>query len=110
MVYLGSNYSGYLLPQCSLRSKGKPNPENYLSYNTALNDFRALMTKLGFDGQKFGLHSGKRGGATKAVEAGASKDELQRMACWRSDTMPSKYADLSVSKRLKLSKYLHKNP
>ena len=108
LKFLGSNYQAFLLPQCHPANPKKPNPEKFVNYTTALDDFRDLMNTLGYPGKDFGLHSGRRGGATHAAEAGADVHDLQRMAGWHSETVPSKYVDLSTQKRLRLSKLLSK--
>jgi len=104
--YLGPKHSGFMLPKCAPGYQNRGNPLRAAIYTNALQDFRELMDLLGFDGQAFGLHSGKRGGATEAVDNGMGKDELQRFGNWRTDTVPLRYVDLSITKRLEMSKKL----
>ena len=105
---LGHDYSGYLVP----RSRSVPgsvvaDPEHPVSYTTALQDLRELLTQLGCNSSEYGEHSGKRGGASAAAASGISADALQRLGQWRSTRMPLKYTDLDTSNRLKLSSYLN---
>ncbi len=107
---LGPNYFGYLIPRCSPRSgsatPASPNPTLPLSYCTALEDFRNLLTCLGYDPKSYGEHSGKRGGASEAASAGLHLSDLQRLGGWRSQTMPAKYTDLPAEKRIRLASHL----
>jgi hypothetical protein len=64
---------------------------------------KKLMTLLGYDAKLYGEHSGKRGGATAAANNGATDKQLKRLGGWRSDAMPAKYVDLSISSRLSMS-------
>jgi len=104
LLRLGQNYFGYLIPRCSPRSgsttQTSPNPAQHLSYCTALEDFRDLLSRLGYDPMSYGEHSGKRGGASEAASAGLHLSDLQRLGGWRSQTMPAKYTDLPAEKRL----------
>ncbi len=99
---LGPNYFGYLIPHCSPRSgsatPASPDSAVPLSYCTALEDFRGLLTHLGYDPMSYGKHSGKRGGASEAASAGLPFTDLQRLGSWRSQTMPAKYTDLPAEK------------
>jgi hypothetical protein len=106
---LGIGYRGYLIPRVrlDLRKVQQADGSFPLSYTTALEDFRDLLTILGEDASSYSEHSGKRGGASAAAEAGMSASELQRFGGWRSANMASKYTDLSVKTRLELSKKLH---
>jgi len=110
LLRLGNDYSGYLIPRCSPRSGSMkptlPNPAQPLSYCTALEDFRNLLSSLGYDPMSYGEHSGKRGGASEAASAGLSLPDLQRLGGWRSQTMPAKYTDVPVAKRIRLASSL----
>ena len=85
------NYTtGYLLPTL----KGKvPDPDNPLSYSTALRDLRKCLSFVNIDPAGFGEHSGRRGGTTAAALSGASIDELMLQGRWRSSDMPRLYSD-----------------
>jgi hypothetical protein len=105
---LGLGYAGYLIPRVRTDTCRNQHPEDSfpLSYTTALEDFRDLLVMLGEDASLYGEHSGKRGGASCASEAGMSTDELQRFGGWKSQTMAAKYTDLSLNRRLMQSKKL----
>ena len=104
-VFLGNGYTGYLVPSSS--PKFLPDPNKQIPYNGALEDLRNLFSSLGIEG-RYGEHSGKRGGSTQAIENGMAFSDLKRLGGWRSDAMPAKYVDQSVSNRIKISKLLQK--
>ena len=59
---LGRGYLGYLIPRVRadrLTGLQRPEPDQALSYTTFLEDFHKLLHSLGYDGSKFGTHSGK---------------------------------------------------
>ncbi len=103
--FLGSGFNGYLVP--SSAPNFLPDPKKPVSYNGALEDLRNLFSLLGIEG-RYGEHSGKRGATTTAAENGMSLANLKRLGGWRSDSVPSKYIDQSVTTRLKLSNMLKK--
>ena len=104
--FLGPVYLGYLVPSCT--AKNAPNPDKPVQYSTALGDRKKLLRSLRYDADLFGEHSGKRGGATKVAANGATDKQLKRLGGWRSDAMPAKYVDLSVSSRISMSELLQK--
>ena len=104
--FLGSSYSGYLVPACT--PKNTPSSEKAVPYSGALSDLKKLMESLGYDAKLYGEHSGKRGGATIAAAHGATDKQLKRLGGWRSDAMPAKYVDLSIPSRISLSELLQK--
>ncbi|XP_032794773.2 uncharacterized protein LOC116931313 [Daphnia magna] len=102
--FLGPSYSGCLVPLCT--AKNVPNPVKPVPYSSALSDLKKLLQSLGCDPKLYGEHSGKRGGATAAAAHGATESQLKRLGGWRSDVMPSKYVDLSLSSRISMSQLL----
>ena len=104
--FLGSAYSGYLVPSCT--PKNAPDPKKSVPYSGALSDMKKLMELLGYDAKLYGEHSGKRGGATAAAAQGATDKQLKRLGGWRSDSMPAKYVDLSIPSRISMSQLLQK--
>ena len=104
--FLGPAYRGSLQPTCLAGSRTIPAPNTYVTYSNALKELRALGAELGYPELRVGEHSAKRGGATHAAENGLNTEQLQRLGGWKSSEMPSRYVDLSISKRLKLSKTL----
>ena len=105
-MFLGGSYNGYLVPVS--QPNFSPDPKKGLHYSLALEDLRRLLTELGYDGKLYGEHSGKRGGASAAVENGLDMESLQRLGRWRSTSVPAKYVDLATSSRIEMSKMLQK--
>ena len=98
---LGVTYLGYLVPRTKLISGVLvADPNQPLSYTTALEDLRDILTRLGLDASEYGEHSGKRGGATAAAASGMPVEELQRLGGWRSTRMPSVNTDLDTTSHL----------
>ena len=104
--FLGGGFNGFLVPSC-LPNTG-PDPSKSVPYNGALEDLRNLLNDLGHDGKRYGEHSGKRGGATVAVENGMDMETLKRFGRWRSADVPSKYVDLGTKSRIEMSKLLQR--
>ena len=103
--YLGASYSGKMVPNCSPKNPNLPMPSTTASYTNCLKDLRGLFSTLGIQG-RFGEHSAKRGGASHAANLGMSLGDLQRLGGWKSPEMPSRYIDLSIPKRIEMSKIL----
>jgi hypothetical protein len=82
-------------------------PNKVVSYDNGLKDLRKLLNEIGFPGNEFGEHSGRRGGATKACESGASLEEIQFLGNWKSSKQASKYIERSVQKRIRLGNLLN---
>ena len=64
-----------------------------LGYSSALEDTKAMMAMIGRDPTLYGEHSGRRGGATTASEAGVSWLDLKRHGRWASDSAPQRYIE-----------------
>ncbi len=111
LEFLGRDYSGTLLPRClggARQGRRYPDPACTLSRTTAVEDFRDILTKLGYNAALYSEHSGRRGGATTAANLGMPADDLQRLGGWRSRQTAAKYADLNINKRLSMSDFLNK--
>jgi len=109
--FLGPDYSGTLLPRCiggARQGRKHPDPARTLSRTTALEDFRDILTKLGYNAALYSEHSGRRGGATTAANLGMPADDLQRLGGWRSRQTAAKYTELNINKRLSMSDFLNK--
>ena len=104
--FLGAGHTGFLVPAC--HPNLTPDPSRSVPYSGALDDLRKLLNELGYDGRLFGEHSGKRGGATQAVENGMDLETLKRLGGWRSPAMPAKYVDLAIPSRIEISKKMQK--
>ncbi len=102
-------YNGFMVPRIRCSRNGVQSAEAHqkLSYTTAAEDFKQLLSSIGIPAVHYTEHSGKRGAATMAAEMGVSTDELQRMGGWSSSKMAAKYTDLSLTKRLALADNLH---
>ena len=57
------------------------------TYKRALRGFQRLLGRLDLDTSKYGLHSARRGIATRAMELGCSLDEVKLLRDWRSDAV-----------------------
>ena len=106
--FLGASYFGKMVPTCSPKNPNLPLPGTNATYTNCLKDLRELFSTLGIKG-RFGEHSAKRGGASHAANLGMSLGDLQRLGGWKSPAVPSKYVDLSVSKRIEISTVLQNN-
>ena len=92
--------NGYLQPQVRTYKDGQQSGVWYkkLSYSSALEDTKAFMAILGRNPADFGEHSGRRGGATAASEAGVSWLDLKRHGRWASDSAPQRYVEETKKK------------
>ena len=70
-----------------------------VSYSTALQDLKELISKTGRNGEEFGEHSGRRGGATAAAEAGVQWTDLKKHGRWSSDSAPQRYTENTQKRR-----------
>ena len=77
-----------------------------LAYTAALDDLKLLMSFLGQDPDAFGEHSGRRGGATLASEAGVAWTDLKMHGGWSSDAAAQKYIEATAKKRNTVPKAL----
>ena len=69
-----------------LRSADSP-----LCYSTVRDMFRDLLSKVGLDSSKFGLHSLRAGGATAAASSGVSDRIFKRHGRWKSELAKDGY-------------------
>ena len=92
--------NGYLQPQIRTYKDGSQAGvwHKKLGYSTALEDLKSYMAMIGRDPANYGEHSGRRGGATTASEAGVSWLDLKRHGRWASDSSAQRYVD-QASKR-----------
>ena len=87
--------NGFLQPQIRTYKDGTQSGvwHTKLGYSTALEDLKAFMAIIGRDPREYGEHSGRRGGATAASEAGVSWLDLKRHGRWASDSSAQKYIE-----------------
>ena len=70
-----------------------------------MDDLKKLLTQVGIEG-RYGEHSAKRGGATQAAENGMPLETMKRFGGWKSDSVPVKYMDRSITSKIEMSKML----
>ena len=68
-------------------------PGTEVSYTTAAEDFKHVLTEAGIEPSGFGEHSARRGGATAAAAAGVDWLDLKRHGRWKSDKAAQAYVD-----------------
>ena len=79
-----------------------------VSYTTALSDLKILLASLGLDASKFGEHSGRRGGATAASDAGVDWPDLMLHGRWKSMATPLGYLANSRRRQRRVASALAK--
>ena len=82
-----------------------------VGYSTALSDLRLLLASLGLDldPSKYGEHSGRRGGATAASDAGVDWTDLMSHGCWKSIATPLGYLANSRRRQRRVAQALSKS-
>jgi hypothetical protein len=77
------------------------------TYNAALQALRRLLRVVGVpDPECYGLHSGRRGGATTALNAGCPFLFVKRQGRWKSDSVPLLYVDPDFESLCAFSRFL----
>ena len=103
MLRYAEGVNGLMQPRIKQGSDGQGGWANLpLSYSRALQDLKDLMEKTGRDGNAFDEHSGRRGGATAAAEAGAKWTDLKKLGRWASDAAPQLYVENTERRRSEL--------
>ena len=81
-----------------------------ISYDSILKEFRDILTKCGYNGKEFSLHSPKNGAVSDASNSGlCTEEQLKRHGRWASNCMPSYYTKASLNKKLAVSRALSLN-
>ena len=80
-----------------------------VSYSTALSDLRLIIAALGLDPAQFGEHSGRRGGATAASDAGVDWTDLMTHGRWKSVSTPLGYLANSRRRQRRVAQVLAKS-
>ena len=70
--------------------------ERNVSYGTASADFKAILTKLGYDAENYGEHSARRGGACTSYRGGASMAAIKARGQWKTDSMAEHYVQTRI--------------
>ena len=112
----GKVYSGPFLPSLHRRrvtgplgscwSSLPPSSPSPIAYNCALLDFRKALVGVVADPEAYGLHSGRRGGATEAIRNGCDFLTLKRQGRWRSDNCPQLYVDDVLNRSSRFTSFL----
>ena len=91
-LHYDDGQDGYIQPRVSSTNGDQHGIWNTtVSYSTALSDLKLLLTSLGYDASRFGEHSGRRGGATAASDAGVDWTDLMSHGRWKSVATPLGY-------------------
>ena len=78
--------------------------DRHISYSTFTEHFKSdLLFGIVDDPSKFGSHSLRSGGATRAANAGIEERLIQRHGRWRSVSSKNLYMDDALSKTLEVS-------
>ena len=77
-----------------------------ISYATLREQFKAKMKYLGYQEDKFGLHSLRAGGASAAANADVPDRLFKRHGRWRSEGAKDGYVEDALDKRLSATKHL----
>ena len=103
--------NGYLQPQIRTYKDGTQSGvwHKKLGYSTALEDLKSYMAMIGRDPANYGEHSGRRGGATTASEAGVSWLDLKRHGRWASNSSAQRYIEQSDKRACIVSEALAKS-
>ena len=73
-----------------------------ITYQELMAQMRIWLMQIGEDGNRFGLHSARRGGASAAFRAGLPFLAIQTLGDWGSQVF-LKYIDITLDTRLKAS-------
>ena len=77
-----------------------------LTYSRLRELLRTKLAQLGYDPDKFGIHSLRAGGATRAANAGIPDRLFKRHGRWKSETAKDGYIEDSMENRLQVSNQL----
>ena len=91
---------------CSHKKWGKLGKSGHISYKRVRELTLQRLAKLGYDIQKFSVHSFRAGGATTAANAGIPHRLFKRHGHWRSESAKDGYVKNSVESRLSVSRSL----
>ena len=95
---------GYIQPRIATHNGVQSGIWNTtVSYSTALSDLKLLLSSLGLDPSRYGEHSGRRGGATAASDAGVDWPDLMLHGRWKSMATPLGYLANARKKKRKVA-------
>jgi len=105
-----SSFKNCCLFNCSKRLKKLSVLLDDISYKICNTSFLQLISECGYDGEKFSLHSNKRGGATHAANrVGMEDTEISEVGNWSYVKTARLYIDKHTHLRLKKSLALQKS-
>lgn len=107
MHFLG-DHRGSLQPSCAPGHPKKPQPSKSIPYTLGLSDLKKTISSVGEDGDAYGEHSGKRGGATYAAQLGMDEEEIQDMGNWKDVRTARLYIEKNTPLRMKRNQKLQK--
>lgn len=93
-------------PICKTKSGERLRESGRISYSCLRDLFKRKLMHLGFEPSKYGLHSLRAGGATKAANAGVPDRLFKRHGCWKSENAKDGYVEDSIVKRLSVTEQL----
>ena len=107
MLRYPEGHNGYMQPRiCTRGGQQKGIPDTKLCYSNALQELKEMLNSIGIAGQQYGEHSGRRGGATAAAEAGAKWTDLKKHGRWNSDTAPQLYIENTERRKSEVPRLL----
>ena len=88
------------------RGGGKLRKSGGLSYSRMREVVLEMLSAVGLDKRRFGLHSLRSGGASAAANAGVPDRMFKRHGRWRSENAKDGYVQDALDERLKVSRNL----
>ena len=86
---------------------GKLSPVNKpVTYSSVRRELRRVLMAVGLDPRRFGLHSMRAGGASKAANAGVEDRLFQRHGRWKSSKSKNSYVRDNIDRMLSVSRDL----
>ena len=103
MLRYPSRFNGSMQPRILPDDRGQRGcTQHSICYSRAIQDLKELVARTGRSAEMYGEHSGWRGGATAAAEAGAKWTDLKKLGRWASDSAPQLYVDNTERRKSEL--------
>lgn len=109
MANMNDSSDAFIFRSVSLCKKSKVyklRGDNHLSYTRCREIVLDMLSSIGLDKSKFGLHSLRSGGATAAANKGIADRLFKRHGRWRSESAKDGYVKDDVDKLMQVSKNL----
>ena len=100
------NFSYFLFPKLIITPHCISFATSSVTYSVALSQFRLLLPTLGLDPKLYGLHSFRRGAATKLANLGVPNEVINIAGRWSSHSAVNAYIEYDVDFRRNLSSKL----